>query len=103
MFKRILVVGMMLLSGVASAQQAEGETTLDVSLSCYPVKRMVEAVFKLNYKPLLTAHSPQAPGTYSAWIGPKGEFLLVATNKDLSCIVVDAVESEFILDEGGTL
>lgn len=103
MFKQILVVGMMLLSGVASAQQAKGETTLDVSLSCYPVKRMVEAVVKLNYKPLLTAHSPKASGTYSAWVGPNGEFLLVATNKDLSCIVVDAVESEFVLDEGGTL
>jgi hypothetical protein len=99
MFKQILVVGMMLLSGVASAQQ----TTLDVTLECYPVKRMVEAVVKLNYKPLLTAHSPSAPGTYSAWIGPKGEFLLVATNKDLSCIVVDAVESEFIIDKGDTL
>lgn len=99
MFKRILVVGMMSLSGVASAQQ----TTLDVTLECYPVKRMVEAVVKFNYKPLLTAHSPSAPGTYSAWVGPKGEFLLVATNKDLSCIVVDAVESEFVLDEGDTL
>jgi hypothetical protein len=99
MFKQILVVGMMLLSGVAYAQQ----TTLDVQLSCYPVKRMVEAVVKFNYKPLLTAHSEGASGTYSAWIGPKGEFLLVATNKDLSCIVVDAVESEFVLDEGGKL
>ena len=100
MFKQILVVGMMLLSGVASAQQ----TTLDVTLECYPVKRMVEAVVKLNYKPLLTAHSPSAPGTYSAWVGPKGEFLLVATNKDLSCIVLDAVGVDFHFDgKGDTL
>jgi hypothetical protein len=103
MFKRILVVGMMLLSGVASAQQAKSETKLDVSLSCYPVKRMVEAVVKFNYKPLLTAHSESAPGTYSAWIGPEGEFLLVATNKDLSCIVLEAVDTDFHIDEGGKL
>ena len=99
MFKQILVVGMMLLSGVASAQQ----TTLDVTLECYPVKRMVEAVVKLNYKPLLTAHSESAPGTYSAWLGPEGEFLLVATNKDLSCIVLEAVDTDFHIDEGGKL
>ena len=99
MFKQILVVGMMLLSGVASAQQ----TKLDVTLECYPVKRMVEAVVKFNYKPLLTAHSESAPGTYSAWIGPKGEFLLVATNKDLSCIVLEAVDTDFHIDEGSAL
>jgi hypothetical protein len=103
MFKQILVVGMMLLSGVASAQQAKGPTPLDVTLDCYPVKRMVEAVVKLNYKPMLTARTTQAKGKYSVWLGPMGELLVLVTVSGLSCIVVDALDVDFLADEGGTL
>jgi hypothetical protein len=100
MFKQILVVGMMLLSGVASAQQ----TKLDVTLECYPVKRMVEAVVELDYKPLLSAHPAKAKGTFSVWLGPNGQLLVVATVSELSCIVVDAIDVDFHFEgKGDTL
>jgi hypothetical protein len=104
MFKRILVVGMMLLSGVASAQQAKGKTEVPVTLDCYPMKQMVEAVIELAYKPLLSAHPAKAKGTFSVWLGPNGQLLVVATVNELSCIVVDAIDVDFHVEaKGNTL
>jgi hypothetical protein len=101
MFKQILVVGMMLLSGVASAQQAKGGSQIDVTLDCYPMKQMVEAVVELAYKPLLSAHPAKAKGTFSVWLGPNGQLLVVATVSDLSCIVVDAIDVDFHVESKG--
>jgi hypothetical protein len=103
MFKRILVVGMMLLSGVASAQQAKGQTTLDVTLYCYTNKQVVDAIVKMNYKPLLTAKEADVHGTYSAWLGPEGQFLVLATKNGRSCIVLDAVDVEVHVEDRETL
>jgi hypothetical protein len=104
MFKRILVVGMMLLSGVAYAQQAKNKTEVPVTLDCYPMKQMVDAVIELAYKPLLSAHPAKAKGTFSVWLGPNGQLLVVATVSELSCIVVDAIDVDFhIEDKGNTL
>jgi hypothetical protein len=105
MFKKILVVGMMLLSGVASAQQAVDKTQVEVKLNCYSIDAMARAVVSLNYKPLLTAQSIKGNGSFSSWIGPNGELLVVASSSGLACVVLEGIDVEFVVNtpKGDTL
>jgi hypothetical protein len=99
MFKQILVVGMLLLSGVASAQQARGEFKLDVSLSCFPIKTMVETVKALRYEPVLTAQGNEAKTLfYSVWVGPQGQMLVLGSTQNTTCIMAEGAELKSVVD-----
>ena len=98
MFKQILVVGMMLLSGVAYAQQ-RGSTQIEVTLDCYPIKTMVEAVKELRYDPVLTSVGNESKTLfYSVWAGPQGEMLFLGSNKTLTCIIAEGAELKSVLE-----
>jgi hypothetical protein len=90
MFKQILVVGMMLLSGVASAQDA-GEVKVNVDIPCYPNAKLYPAMHRLKYTPVIGGVSSNGEAAFSVWVNPDRKVMVLTTAGDTSCIMANAV------------
>jgi hypothetical protein len=90
MFKRILVVGMMLLSGVASAQD-NGEVKLNVDITCYPNSKLYPAMGRLQYTPVIGGVSSNGEAAFSVWVNPEKKVMVLSTAGTMSCIMANAV------------
>ena len=95
MFKQILVVGMMLLSGVASAQDS-GEVEVNVNITCYPNSKLYPAMNRLQYTPVVGGVSPSGEAAFSVWANPESNIMVLVTTGDMTCIMANAVGFHFI-------
>ena len=100
-----LTIGMIyaLLSNNSYSQKLE--QTVKTELPCYNTKELFKSL-RENYKelPLLTGKADdEANSTMSVWLNPiENDWTIVATKKDLSCIVGTGTDMKLIPTRKGT-
>jgi hypothetical protein len=100
-----LTIGMIyvLLSNNSYSQKLE--QTVKTELPCYNTQELFKSL-RENYKelPLLTGKADdEANSTMSVWLNPfENDWTIVATKKDLSCVVGTGTDMKIISTRKGT-
>jgi hypothetical protein len=100
-----LTIGMMCILLPNNSYSQEIKETVKTELPCYNTKELFKSL-RENYKelPLLTGKTDdEANSTMSVWLNPfENDWTIVATKKDLSCVVGTGTDMKIIPTRKGT-
>lgn len=106
MKKTYLIIGTICIGLLASSSYSQKvEEVIKIDLACYNTKELFISL-KENYKelPLLTGKADdEAESTMSVWLNPfDNDWTIVATKKDISCVVGTGTNMKIIPTRKGT-
>lgn len=101
-----LTIGVVFIGLLASNTYSQKlETTVKTELPCYNTTELFKSL-RENYKelPLITGQTDdEAKSTMSVWLNPiDNEWTIVATKKDLSCVIGTGTDMKVVPSRKGT-